>query len=112
MEKTWMSTTAGILDIIAGSFNIVFSLSISIILAVFSNILPLDRIPELLSIILIIIATLRVLIGVLAIVGGIYAVKGTKWGLALAGSIAAVCASALLGIPALVFTILGRKEFN
>jgi hypothetical protein len=112
MEKTWMSKTAGILDIIAGAYNIVFPFFMSIILTVFSNMLPLDRVPELLSIILITMAIIRVLIGILAIVGGIYAIKGEKWGLALAGSIAAICAFILLGTPALVFTILGKKEFN
>ena len=51
-------------------------------------------------------------IGVLAIVGGIFALKNKVWGLALAGSIGAVLTGRLLGVLALIFIVLGRKDFE
>jgi hypothetical protein len=51
------------------------------------------------------------LIGVLAIVGGIYALKKRIWGLALAGSIGAVIAFFPCGIPAIIFVAMGKPEF-
>jgi hypothetical protein len=53
-----------------------------------------------------------IVLGALAIVGGVYALRVKTWGLALAGSIAAVLTGRLLGVVALVFTVLGRKDFQ
>jgi hypothetical protein len=52
------------------------------------------------------------IVGILAIVGGIYALRRKIWGLALAGSIAAFFPSWLLGIAAIVLTALSKKEFE
>ena len=54
----------------------------------------------------------QIIICVLAIIGGIFAFKHKLWGLALAGSIAAIFAAWPLGIVALIFTIVSRKEFK
>jgi hypothetical protein len=50
----------------------------------------------------------------LAIVGGIYALRRKKWGLALTGSIAALIVPWFwfLGIAAIVFTALSKSEFE
>ena len=53
-----------------------------------------------------------IVLGVLAIVGGVYALKNKTWGLALAGSIAAVFTGRLLGVLSLIFIVLGKKDFN
>ena len=51
--------------------------------------------------------------GVVAIVGGIQALKRRRWGLALAGSICALLPpSTLLGVISTVFVTLARDEFN
>ena len=50
--------------------------------------------------------------GVLAIVGGVFALRKKVWGLALTGAIAGTIAFFPCGIPAIIFTSLGRKEFN
>jgi hypothetical protein len=52
------------------------------------------------------------IVGILAIVGGIYALRRKIWGLALAGSIAAFFPSWILGIAAIVFTALSKNEFE
>jgi hypothetical protein len=50
-------------------------------------------------------------LGILAIVGGISAVRRKKFGLSLAGAICAL-PSTILGILAVIFVALGRREFG
>lgn len=50
------------------------------------------------------------LTGALAIVGGVYALKKKRWGLALAGAIAGTCTFFPCGIPAIIFVSLARPE--
>jgi hypothetical protein len=52
------------------------------------------------------------LIGVLAIVGGTFALKRKHWGWALAGAIGGNLVFSLCGIPALIFVCLGKEEFT
>ena len=52
------------------------------------------------------------LLGILAIVGGIFALKKKHWGLALAGAIAGAITFFPLGVPAIIFTTLGKQEFS
>ena len=50
--------------------------------------------------------------GILAIVGGTYALRRKKWGVALAGSIAAFFGQSPLGVAAIIFTALSKNEFE
>ena len=52
-----------------------------------------------------------VLLGALAIVGGINALKRKRWGLALAGAIASTFTFFPCGIAAVIFVSLARPEF-
>ncbi|MBN1176101.1 MAG: hypothetical protein JXA51_00325 [Dehalococcoidales bacterium] len=52
------------------------------------------------------------LVGVLGIIGGAFAVRRKNWGLALAGSIAAALVFFPCGIPAIIFTVMGKPEFE
>ena len=58
------------------------------------------------------LALLCFLSGVIAIVGGIAAFNRRRWGLAVAGSIAAVFGFFPVGIAAVIFTILAEPEFR
>jgi hypothetical protein len=58
-----------------------------------------------------IIAGGLLLLGILAIVGGISAIRRKRFGLSLAGAICALL-SGLLGILAVIFVALGRREFR
>jgi len=49
---------------------------------------------------------------VIAIVGGVFAIRKRIWWLALVGSIFAVLCAWILGIPAIVFTVMGKKHFK
>lgn len=52
------------------------------------------------------------LIGALGIVGGVFALKRKKWGLALAGAIAGTVTFFPCGIPAIIFVSMGKEEFT
>jgi hypothetical protein len=52
------------------------------------------------------------ILSTLAIVGGIYALKRERWGLALGGAICGAVASSVLGILAVIFIAMSRDEFN
>ena len=52
-----------------------------------------------------------VILGIIAMAGGISAVRRRRFGLSLAGAICAL-ASGLLGILAIIFVALGKREFG
>jgi hypothetical protein len=53
-----------------------------------------------------------VLLGVLGVVGGVFALKKKRWGLALAGAIAGTITFFPCGIPAIIFISLAKPEFS
>lgn len=59
-----------------------------------------------------VLATALIILGAMSILGGIYSIKRSVWGLALAGSISTLISLAPLGVPAVVFTALSKKEFG
>jgi hypothetical protein len=109
-NKTWMPMVAGILNIIAGSFGLICSL---IFISVGGVMRLVPDIPPYLFPIFTALALPFAIVGILAIVGGIYALQRKIWGLALAGSIAAFFTpSWVLGVAAIVFTALSKNEFE
>ena len=52
------------------------------------------------------------IIALLALVGGIFALQRKRWAWALASSIAAALSLILLGIPAIVLIALSKDEFE
>jgi len=105
MEKTWKPTTAGILCIIAGSIAVLAGIVVALpglfVGGFFGLPWPgLFGIPSL-------------IFGILAIVGGIFALKRQVWGLALTGSICALFGPwVILGLLAIIFVSLGKGEFD
>ena len=114
MKRTWMPRAACILCIIAGVFIVVIPV---IVVAVnFVGLLepsPMDGYGVLLFFLFVAPWTiLLIILGTVAIVGGIYALRRKNWGLALAGSICALPAGLILGILAIIFVIKGKGEFK
>jgi len=60
---------------------------------------------------LMIMGVFFLVLGILAIVGGVSAIRRKRFGLSLVGAISAL-ASGLLGILAVVFVALGKREFG
>ena len=118
MEHKWMAITAGILDIVAGSLRALGTLVAAIVVATMAalgrNELPYaeDFPIAITASILITLAIFLLIISILAIVGGAYAVRRKNWGMALAGSIAALLCATPLGIAAIVLIALSKKEFE
>ena len=114
VQKTWKPIVAGILDIVGGalrifgSFAVLIGIMFFIPVAVTGGPGPVPEmarwlIPSVLQMILIIATILLLIVGILPIIGGIYALQRKKWGLALAGSIVAIFGSSLMGILATIF---------
>jgi len=128
MEKTYKPTVAGILNIVAGVFSLLGSIGVIVgIMAlghfmIYSGPGPVP-VPDFGSCspqfvygfiqpIMWIAVVFLLIVGILPIIGGIYALQRKKWGLALTGSIAAIFGSLPLGIAATVFTAISKDEFK
>jgi len=133
MERTWMPTVAGILGIVAGVFSILVGLDLILYLdiarRIVAAILTLGQYlgsisigfvvaPLMVFLFMFLLAGMHfglvaapIIVGILALAGGLYALRRGKWGLALAGSIVALLVSPLFGIPAIIFTALSKNEF-
>ncbi len=109
MKKTWMPTVAGVLDIVSGGFGLICALMLIIVGCVMRFV---PHMPVYLWAIFMWISGPLLIMGILAIVGGTYALRRKVWGLALTGSIAAFFPSWLLGVAAIVFTALSKSEFE
>jgi hypothetical protein len=104
MERTWKPTTAGILSIIAGAIGVI----IGIVVAAVGVIGWFFAMPWFSA-----IAAPIIVVGIIAIVGGIYALRREVWGLALVGSICALIGPwFVLGVLAIIFVSLGKGEFK
>jgi len=123
----WLLTAGGILSIVAGIFQINNG---GLLMAFFiiPNIIPLWEIfpflpglwVELQDLYIFaygppiwqtIMGALFLVLGILAVVGGISAIRRKGFGFSLAGAICAL-ASGLLGILAVIFIALGKREFG
>jgi hypothetical protein len=103
MRKTWRSTAAGILTICGAIPNITFGRT----LVATGEAWPL--IPEMAA-----IGGGLIAFGAVALVGGICSLRRKLWGLALAGAICALFPLVIVpvGVLAIVFVSLAKKEFN
>ena len=98
MERTWKPTTAGILCIISGIIGVTPGIAFAVFFA-FTGMGWLSVIGAPLSI-----------LGIIPIVGGIYALRRRIWGLALAGSICALVGFVTLGILGIIALIAGLSD--
>ena len=121
MERTWKVTTAGILTIIAGCLGITVGALLTLVAVplglggAIAGILDeagiwgglLGGLAGMLGM----IGASIIGVGIVAIIGGIYALKRRIWGFALAGAILATMCSTPLGVLAIIFVSMGKKEF-
>jgi len=104
MERTWKPTVGGILAIIGGAIETILGL----VIATVGSIGWFFRVPWVSA-----IGAPLIILGIIAIVGGTYALRRQIWGLALAGSICALIGPwGLLGLLAIIFVSLGKDEFE
>jgi len=117
MEKTWKPTTAGILSIITGSLGVISGIVIAVVGgAIAAGLKPIPAIPEIFGTVAIPviggISIPRIILGMVAILGGVHAVERRKWRLALVGAICSLICVFFLGILAIIFVAMGKGEFG
>ena len=116
MEKTWKPTAAGILTIIAGILGLLIGILLAVGLGIAGTIIGM--IPGFPGVGLLgLIGIPGIILSIVAIVGGIYALRRKLWGLALAGAICALLFTLpflgwILAILAIIFVSLGKGEFE
>lgn len=112
------ATVAGILDITAGIFGFVGGIPLLVLALGGAAVLGMVPEPEanrlafLPMALFLPLALLGFLSGFIAIIGGIAALNRRRWGLSVAGAIAAIFGFFPLGIAAVIFTILAEPEFR
>ncbi|UCG55241.1 MAG: hypothetical protein JSV32_03230 [Dehalococcoidia bacterium] len=118
-SKTWMPVTAGILSIVAGAMGLIAIVFLITFGATFGAEIAREVLKSVgfwqsgvpLTIIGVIVIPL-IIINAIAIIGGIYALQRRGWGLSLAGAICAILPAQILGIIAIVFIAISKKEFE
>lgn len=116
MNKSWMPTTAGVLCIISAAIRLLIVLVLIIAMIITGDFLIFTGLgfwfPLNVMAVLWIITVPLAITGVMALAGGIFALQRKRWGLALAGSIAAFLPFGILGLVATIFTSLSRDDFE
>jgi len=108
MERTRKTTVAGILCIILGAVFLIPSIVLLIGSYCMTVYIPLTTAPS-----YVLWGALVIIPGIMPIVGGIYALRRRRWGLALAGSIFTLLNCAILGICGIIgfiFVFLGYVD--
>lgn len=106
-KETWLSTTAGILDIVAGGLCILDFVFMAIVLFV------IDRGNDVQLVNVTLILPGVMLIGsAIAVLAGILLLRMKNPVAAVAGAAGATLTLSPVGIAALVFTIIARREFD
>jgi hypothetical protein len=112
VKRTWMPTTAGFLCIVAGALEILSGIFVGVLFGALSTMFDLftdlGALPGLGAI----IGIPFVILGIVALIGGIFSLQRKNWGLSLAGAICALFpGGGLLGILSVIFVSLSKKEF-
>jgi hypothetical protein len=137
MERTWKPTTAGILTIITGAMGIAGGIILFLISGFLGSFGGLNlggwlerwgggwwgpgaadisgmlgQVLGATSTILLIVGIVVLIFGIIALSGGVSAIKRRRWGLSLAGSILSLFIMPIMGVLAIIFVSLGKKEFE
>jgi hypothetical protein len=102
--STWKSTTAGILSIIAGLLAILLAL----MMFHRHEVIGLPNRGGRWRV----VGLFALLMGIMSIIGGIFALMRKAWGAALAGAITALYPWGVFGILAIIFVAMGKQEFS
>ena len=118
MENSSSPVAAGVLSIVSGIIGITISAGMILFSVFFMNIedfpvsIPNNFPFDFLQAVYMVWGIILIILAILAIIGGIYALQRRLWGLALAGSIASILTFFPTGIAAVIFVGLSRQEFK
>ena len=122
MQNRW-AIVGGVMSIVAGALGALGGLSLVLFAVLFSSLLswvattsdafgPAERgLTGLVGLMYGGMGAFLLLVGIMALIGGIYSVRRRLWRLALAGSIAAILAFFPVGVVAVIFTAMAKPEF-
>jgi hypothetical protein len=118
IEKTWKPVAGGVLNIIAGVFSLIGCITVIIVIGAVGS--PFiwdyaDMDPVAAGVaqtVLVVVAVVTFITGILPLIGGIFSLQRKRWGLALAGSIAAIIGTTILGILSVIFIAMAKNEFE
>ena len=117
--KTWKTKAAGVLAIVSGVLAVSQWVTVAVLEVMALGWLPMGTLAGLGAVVAAAF-TIAIGAGIVAIVGGVFALKRRRWRLALAGSICAIFSVVFLpilvnvplAIAAIVLVVLGRGEFE
>jgi hypothetical protein len=101
-KKRILSTIAGIVEIVAGGLTALVAIVYVVAMLV------TDSLPSW----YVLFPIITVILSALAIIGGVCALRRRNWALALTGAIAVIWPTTVVGIAALVLTIMAKDEFE
>ncbi len=113
MDTRWMPLASGILDIVTGALSLLGSLVLALVLGVYFSYDAYAGESAAVGLWLLLFVPLFI-VSILAIVGGIFALRRKVWGLALAGSIGSILTlwAWPLGVASVVFISISKREFE
>jgi len=108
-SRTAFPTAAGILMIIAGAIHLIAGVSGAI-----GSLSYLWGTGMLAGNLMLAIGAPLIVLGMISLIGGVYALNRRAWGMALAGSICALVPpiSTIMGVLAIIFIVISQKEFK
>ena len=119
MKLTWKPIMAGILDIVSGAIGMVGGVYFVVLSSVFRaihEVLGMDPVviqqTEQIISKLFAVPFVLVFIGIISIIGGVYALQRRIWAFALAGAISSCIVFPFFGIPSIIITGLAQEEFS
>lgn len=111
-----LSIVAGALEVIGGGIMVVLTARIGMLLRLALFLLHrgdwVERIIPVIPMWLIIVGVPLFALGIVAIIGGVSALRRESFGLSLAGAICALIPLNLLGLLAVIFVSLSKREFE
>ena len=103
MKRRWMTILAGICSIVGGIFGIAAGAGAAYFITALRMLTGFDWLTGL--------GAALIVLGIIALIGGIMTLKRKAWGFAMAGAVCALFPVVPLGVVAIIFVIMGRKAF-
>lgn len=122
-QRSGLLTAGGVLSIISGAFQVIGGgIASALVIAAFmgSHLRPFQGMPlpwewservMFIGPVLVGVVVFGLVLGIVALVGGVAALRRSSFGLSLAGAICAL-PSIILGILAIIFVAVSKKDFE
>lgn len=112
--RTVFPTVAGILMIVVGAIHLMFGIIVAAVSGLIGTMAAMFGLGMLTAPFIVAIGAPLMVLGLISLIGGVYALNRRAWGMALAGSICSLVPPVftVIGVVAIVFVVLSQKEFT